>query len=421
MKRRTFLKSACKLVGGAAATSVAGVTGLFSTEAQAAQGKSLVVIFQRGAADGINTLVPYADPDYYSNRPGIAIPAPASGSALAALDLDGFFGMHPAMQPLLPIYQSGNLAFMPTVHHDIPGRSHFEGQNLIEYGTNLSDSRGWLSRFMDVYGSTGKMPAVSSSTIAPESLRGDYPVTALDKLADFLLHQDTMTDLLQRIRYYGVYSVPFDNTRPYRRTVSVDGKLLLDNMATLSYVVRQQAAPENGAIYPETKLGRHMTDVARLLKANVGINVVTIDHGSWDTHSHQGAGEATGIQSQRHAELSGSIAAFYQDMGLMMDNVMVLVMTEFGRTAKENGSGGTDHGHASCWYAIGGGVYGGIHMGAQGWPGLAKGQLFDGRDLMHTVDFRDVFAEILTAHMGLPSIDAVLPGYISKPVGFVAI
>jgi uncharacterized protein (DUF1501 family) len=383
----------------------------------APSGKTLVVVFLRGGCDGLNMVVPYGDDAYYQNRPTLGIPAPGSGKPNAALDLDGFFGLHPLMAPVNQLYAEGRMAILPAVHYSGATFSHFDEQDTVECGSLTSITSGWLARYLNLDAATAGGRALSLTDNVPLSLVGTSPVPSYAnisglKVAKTTANQTAMTDFIGK-----TYAATPNTASPYGGLLHATGLNMLADIDRLSSVAAM--VPENGAVYPATNLGTGMKQAASLIKSGMGLEVLTLDNGSWDTHSSQGAGETDGAQSKLIDPLAKAIEAFFTDLGAASSSVMVLVQTEFGRTVAENGSGGTDHGYASAWLAFGDSVQGGIHLGTRGWPGLAAEQLYKGRYLDFTVDFRDVYAEVLTGFMGVSSLSTLLPGYTPTSVGFV--
>ena len=414
MKRRDFIK---KLGGGTLATGVLGASAssLFIRPAHAASGKTLVVVFQRGGNDGLNTVVPYGDGDYYRLRPSIAIARPGSGAG-AALDLDGFYGLHPAMHELAPLYHEGHMAVFPAVQYPRASRSHFLGQTIIETGAPDLAPSGWLARHLKSTSSSARLRAASLGGTLAESLRGGDPVPSMTSIDGMTLSQDSRRQDAVVSRLNEIYTQSPTDSRKHRSSMLKSGKALWRNYETLSEVGNSSTTGPGAAEYPNSLLGRQLRDIARLIKSDISLEVATVNSGDWDTHIKQGG--AQGRQASLLANLSGSIASFVADLGNRMNDVQVLVMTEFGRTAAENANGGTDHGHASAWFAVGGSVNGGIYDGKYGWPGLSSEDLYLYRYLAHTVDYRSIMAEALAQHLANPQVSALFPDFRIEPIGF---
>ena len=407
MPRRYFLKS------GAIALATMGLSPsflrrtVFGMELPAVgKGKVLVCLFQRGAADALNVVVPFGEKHYYQMRPNIAIPEPLSGKGLAAaIDLDGFFGLHPSLAPLKPIWDRGLLAPIHAVGSPSSTRSHFDAQDYMESGTPdvKGTQDGWLNRYLATSGTCeancqpSPFRAVAMVQQTPRMLEGNAPTVAMNSLEEFTVRGggDQMT------RLEALY-----------RTGSADvvhgaGKDMFDAVKMLKSANPLQYQPQNGADYPKSPFGNHLRQIAQLIKSNVGLEVAFADVGGWDTHVNQGA--VQGQLAQRLDDFAKAIAAMTADLGDRMEDVVILTMSEFGRMARQNGTGGTDHGHAGAMFAIGGSVKGKKVYGR--WPGLAPEQLYEGRDLALTTDFRTVFAEVARGHLGATRVDALFPGF----------
>jgi uncharacterized protein (DUF1501 family) len=406
--RRIFLKSS-----GLALVSFGIVPrALLRTvyAAEPARRKSLVVVFQRGACDGLNTVVPYGDSHYHSLRPTIGIPAPRGGSRDSALDLDGYFGLHPALEPLLPLYREGSLAPVHAVGSPDSTRSHFDAQDFMESGTPgvKSTDDGWMNRFLVSEPGAKASPfrGLAMTPTLPRSLQGKAPAVALSNIRDFLIRPAAGPAVAKGFEdmYAGAVHDVLHGT----------GEETFEAIDFLKKADPAQYSPAPGVTYPQGRFGDSLKQIAQLLKANVGVEVAFTDVGGWDHHA--GEGGVQGQLSQRLKELGGGLAAFSRDLGALMQDVVLVTLTEFGRTARENGNRGTDHGHASVSFVMGGPVHGGKVLGR--FPGLAPDRLYEGRDLALTTDFRDLVGEILVRHMGAKDLSLVFPGYPAKPARF---
>lgn len=408
MQRRVFVRS------GALALVSLGLDFSFLRRAvyaaelpRARRGKVLVCLFQRGAADALNMVVPHGDAAYYVLRPDIAIARPARGVAASVIDLDGFFGLHPALAPIAPLWERGLLAPVHAVGSPSATRSHFDAQDFMETGTpDVKTTRdGWLNRYLATRGTceacaadASPFQAVSMTPQTPRILEGPAPAVAMSSLEEFTVRAQSPD---ARARLEALY-----------RTGSADlvhgtGAETFEAVRLLRAADPARYQPANGADYPRSQLGQRLLQIAQLIKAGVGVEVAFADVGGWDTHVAQGG--ATGQLAARLGDLARAIAAFTTDLGDRMEDVVVLTMSEFGRTARQNGNGGTDHGHASALFVIGGSVAGGKVHGR--WPGLAPEQLHEGRDLALTTDFRTVFGEVVAGHLGAERLDAIFPGF----------
>jgi uncharacterized protein (DUF1501 family) len=372
--------------------------------------KQLVVLFQRGAADGLNIVVPFGEPNYYRMRPSIAIPQPKRGIADTVVDLDGFFGLHPALAPLEPLFHKNQLAIVHAAGSPDPTRSHFDAQDFMESGTPgvKSTEDGWLDRVLQAVPEEDASPfrAVALGPNLPRMLRGSTGAIALPDLKQFKV-------MAPGVKVAGVAEGGFEAL--YAQTVDSalhgTGTETFEAIDMLRKADPAKYQPENGAQYPNSRLGQSLQQIGQLLKANIGVEVLFVDCGGWDNHVNEGA--VQGQLANLLRDLGGSLAAFHQDMGDRMQNIVVVTMSEFGRTARENGNRGTDHGHANCMFVMGGEVKGGQVYGR--WPGLNDHQLNEGRDLALTTDFRSVLGEILAKHLSVPYLTPVFPGFANNP------
>ena len=417
MERRAFVKSgALALVTMGLSPSFLRRTAFGMELFNAPKGKVLICLFQRGAADALNIVVPHGERAYYAMRPSIAIPQPSRNAVGGAIDLDGFFGLHPALAPLKPLYDRGLLAPVQAVGSPSTTRSHFDAQDYMETGTPdmKGTTDGWLNRYLAVKGTCdecnlAKTPfrAVSLTPQTPRILEGPSATVAMNGLDEF------------SVRATGSSA---ERLEALYRTGSADlvhgtGAEMFDAVKMLRAANPQRYLPQNSAEYPRSQFGTRLLQIAQLIKANVGLEIAFADVGGWDTHVNQGS--STGQLAQRLDDFSRSIAALVTDLGDKMDDVVILTMSEFGRMAKENGNRGTDHGHAGALFVIGGHVKGGKVHGK--WPGLEQEQLYEGRDLALTTDFRSVFAEIVQDHLGARALDRIFPGFAASPRDFLGI
>ena len=415
MQRRAFVKS------GALALVTMGLSPRFLRRTAfgmdltgAAKGRTLICLFQRGAADALNVVVPHGEASYYAMRPRIAIPRPSGrlGAGQSAIDLDGFFGLHPSLEPLKPLWDRGLLAPIHAVGSPSTTRSHFDAQDYMESGTPdvKSTPDGWLNRYLATkgtceecasHGSVRPSPfqAVAMADQTPRILEGAAPAVAMSSLDAFTVRAGgASAEQIEALYRTGSTDV-----------VHASGSEMFEAVKMLRAANPQRYQAENGADYPRSQFGQRLREIAQLVKANVGMEIAFADVGGWDTHVNQGG--ATGQLAGRLTDFAQSIAALVTDLGDRMENVVILTMSEFGRMARENGNGGTDHGHAGAMFVIGGSVKGGKVHGK--WPGLAPEQLYEGRDLALTTDFRSVFSEIASRHLGATKLDAVFPGFSS--------
>ncbi len=414
--RRVFVKA-----GGLALVSL-GLDPLFVTRAAYAlrreggpanRKKTLVCVFQRGAVDGLNMIVPHGDAHYYRERPRIAIPRP--GATDGAIDLDGHFGLHPALGPLEPFYRSGALAVIQAVGSPDTTRSHFDAQDYMETGTpGVKSTRdGWLNRHLAHSAEHRETPfrGVAVGPRLPRALRGASPALAIEDLRAFGLRggdqaRDRLTAAFEEL-YAGAST----------GLVASSSEEAFEALRLLKRIDPKAYAPAFGAEYPTTPFGRSMQQIAQLIKADLGVEIAFADVSGWDTHVNQGA--SSGQLATRLADLGRTLAAFAQDLGERLANVVVLTMSEFGRTVAENGNRGTDHGRATAMMVLGGGTRGGRVLGR--WPTLDPGRRFEGRDLAVTTDFRDLFGEVLVRHLGTTTLGAVFPGHTADVERWVGV
>lgn len=373
-------------------------------------GDTLVCIFLRGGADGLNMIVPHGDDEYYAHRPLIGIPRPDDNRAGdgRTVDLDGFFGLHPALATLHDIYAAGDMAFIHATGSPDESRSHFEAMDLMERGaTENGDYTGWLARHLATLdsGNSSSLRAVGIGDMLPASLTGAVSSTALQSIAEYHLdgrpeRVGQMTNLLQAL-----YEQNQDMLTAVARQTFASIEVLR-KIDTEGYVA-------NGRPYQENEFGQAMRMVAQLIKAEVGVEVACIDLGGWDTHVAQGG--ASGTLASLLTELADGLAAFYEDLQSRMGNVTVVVMSEFGRRLQENGGLGTDHGHGNMMMVLGRGINGGQVLAR--WPGLHDEQLVGPGDLAVTTDYRDVLGEIIQKRLNNPLLPDIFPGYAVNPLG----
>jgi len=422
--RRFFLRTGGALAAycGLSPLRVLGTETLAAAGAPVAvrRGKTLVAIFLRGGMDGLNFAVPHGDRNYYELRKGIAIPRP--GGEAGALDLDGFFGLHPAAASLLPMVKSGEAVLLHAVGYSENTRSHFEEQDVWETGVigNTLGSDGWLNRHLLTSEGHGPIRALAIGNTLPRILHGNAPAFAVRGIADLDLPKTKLPGESVAAALEHAYAAPSAADRAEAMDLLArTAGTTLDAVALLREVAKRPYQP--GAEYPKSGIADQLREAARLIKAGIGVEVVEIDYGGWDTHSGQGNQNGTFANLLR--SLSEALAAFRKDLGDGMEDVLVLTLSDFGRTASENGTGGTDHGWGNCMFALGGPILragGGQPRHVLGkWPGLGLGELHDKRDLLHTTDFRDVLGEVVRVHLGNPNLEKVLPSHTFAPVNLV--
>jgi uncharacterized protein (DUF1501 family) len=413
ISRRFFLHKGALAVAGTAAIPGFLVRSVLA-ETAGAPGQRLVVIFQRGAADGLNAVVPYREKNYYSMRPTIAIPQNQ------VVDLDGFFGLHPSLAPFKPLYDQGHLAVIHACGSPDMSRSHFDAQDYMESGTpgvkNTSD--GWLNRALQAEDlrhrcegtcERSAFRALALGSELPLTLAGRVPAIALNNVNGFTVAGRGPSPSPAASAFEAMYAGSGDHI------FHAAGDETFEAVKMLRAADPAQYTPGPGVQYPNSDFGNSMKQIAQLLKANLGVEAAFTDVSGWDTHQNQGS--VNGQLANRLSDFSASIAAFWRDLGDGAENVTLVTMSEFGRTARENGTGGTDHGHANAMFVLGGKVKGGKVYGR--WPGLDNDQLNEGRDLALTTDYRQVLGEVVTRTLGAGNLETVFPGAALAPNRFL--
>ena len=428
LSRRGFLRGA----GGLAAAGYAGLatqtlgtrlafaeglpTMAASTTGTAAvttpySGDVLVVLSLRGGFDGLSAIVPAGDPDYYTARPSIAVPQ------ATLLPLDTMFGLHPALQPLLPFWTAGTFGAVVAAGQPDPTRSHFEATEEMERAAPSSSLRtGWLDRALGLRGSGTVFQAAQLGDASPgQQFAGPAPELSLGSIDDFSLSAvggDTAAEVSREAKRWGNALHSF-----YSGSLAPLAAPALAALGALNSTRAMQSAgytPANGASYDaSSELATALKDVARLIKSGVGLQVAAVDYGDWDMHSGLGTVD-TGWMHRKLTELGNALAAFVTDLGAAMSRVTVVTISEFGRRVEENDSAGVDHGHGNTMLLLGGGINGGKIHGS--WPGLAPAALDDG-DVAGTTDYRVVLAELLSKRCGQTNLDQVFPGLPSGELG----
>ncbi|HXP45930.1 MAG TPA: DUF1501 domain-containing protein [Terriglobales bacterium] len=407
--RRIFLKN-----GALALVATTAIPSFLTRTVWGVDGtsrKRLVVLFQRGAADGLNIVVPHGESAYYQMRPSIAIPRPNRGQE-SSIDLDGFFGLHPSMASFKPLWDEKRLAIVHAAGSPDNTRSHFDAQDYMESGTPgvKSTDDGWLNRAVR-QPEPGASPfrAIAMGGTLPRALAGTAPAVAIGNINEF------------GVGGRGPAAAPLTNTFEAMYSQSVDTVLHGTGQETFEAVKMLKAAdparytPARGANYPRGRFGDSLRQLAQLIKANLGVEVAFADIGGWDHHVNEGA--VQGQLANVLRDFSQSIAAFWTDLGDLGEDTVLVTMSEFGRTARENGNRGTDHGHANVMFVVGGPVRGGRVYGQ--WPGLDQSQLNEGRDLALTTDFRRVLGEGVQRHLGNKDLATIFPGFENDPRRFL--
>jgi uncharacterized protein (DUF1501 family) len=413
ISRRFFLRNGALALAGTTALPAFLTRAVFAaTTESSARGKRLVVIFQRGAADGLNIVIPWREPNYYAMRPTIAIPQQK------VIDLDGFFGLHPSLASFEPLYRQGHLAIVHATGSPDATRSHFDAQDYMESGTPglKSTQDGWLNRALQAEDIRATQPHTAFRAVAlgpevPRTLAGKIPALAISNVQDFAIGGRGPRQAPASTAFESMYDHSSDSLLHSTGDSTFEAIRMLRATDPTRYV------PSPDANYPDSPFAKNMKQIAQLLKANLGLEAAFTDLTGWDTHQNQGS--VDGQLANRLRDFSGSIAAFWRDMGPDAENITVVTMSEFGRTAHQNGTGGTDHGHANAMFVLGGNVKGGKVYGK--WPGLANEQLNEGRDLAITTDYRQVLGEVVSKTIGATNLEVTFPGARLNPRAFLGL
>ena len=406
--RRVFLRNSALAVVGTGAVPSFLTRAAFGAIENGARTKRLVVIFQRGAADGLNIVVPHGEKPYYAMRPSINIPR------RNVIDLDGFFGLHPSLARLQPLWQQHHLAIVHAAGSPDATRSHFDAQDFMETGTPgvKATDDGWLNRSLHGIArtpQTSPFRAIALGPSLPRILSGATPAVAMNNITDFSVGGRNPKASRAANAFEAMYDHSSDSI------LHGTGEETFDALKMLKAADPGQYMPAPGADYPKGRFGDSLRQLAQLIKANLGVQVAFADLGGWDHHVNEGAVE--GQLANVLGDFSQSLAAFWTDLGDLGEDTVVVTMSEFGRTARENGNRGTDHGHANVMFVLGGPVKGGRVYGR--WPGMDQSQLYEGRDLALTTDFRQVVSEAVAHHMGNKNLAEVFPGYENQPAKFL--
>src|SRR5215471_2615714 len=403
LTRRIFLRDSAVVMAGAGSAPFWLGRAAAGTQAKR---KTLVVIFQRGAADGLNIVVPFAEKRYYELRPSIGIPAPGGSGGMGgppAIDLDGRFALNSGLQPLKAIWDRQMLAVVEATGSPDPTRSHFDAQDYMESGTPGFKRDGWLNRALPPAGADhSPLRAIAMSASLPRTLQGDRSAIAVHDVKQFQASDNTAAII------ESMYANSPD------KPLAAAGKDAFAAMRLLQSLGRTPYNPSGGAQYMQGgELGRSLQQIALLIKADAGVEAAFAEVGGWDHHQNE-----TGQLNSLLRQFGSALAAFCTDMGDRMEDIVVVTMSEFGRTAQENGNNGTDHGHGGVMFVLGGPVRGGKVYGK--WPGLEKEQLYEGRDLAVTTDFRDVLGELVSGQLGTTNLAKVFPGFkAAEPLGLM--
>jgi uncharacterized protein (DUF1501 family) len=406
--RRVFLRNGALAVVGTAAVPHFLTRAAFGAIDSGTRTKRMVVIFQRGAADGLNIVVPHGESQYYAMRPSINIPRKS------VIDLDGFFGLHPALALFQPLWQQRNLAIVHAAGSPDVTRSHFDAQDFMETGTPgiKATESGWLNRSLrDLPYSPQNSPfrAIALGPSLPRILSGSEAAVAMNSINDFSVGSRNTKPTPAAAAFEAMYDHSSD------AMLHGTGAETFDAIKMLKSADPGKYAPAAGAKYPRGRFGDSLRQLAQLIKANLGVQVAFADIGGWDQHVNEGSTEGQLANVLR--DFSQAIAAFWTDLEDMRQDTVVITMSEFGRTVRENGNRGTDHGHANVMFVLGGPVKGGKVYGR--WPGLDQSQLYEGRDLALTTDFRQVIGEAIVQHLGNKNLATVFPGFENQPANLL--
>jgi uncharacterized protein (DUF1501 family) len=408
LTRRIFLRNgAFALVGTAAIPAFLG-RAAFAMPQPGSRPKRLIVIFQRGAADGLNIVVPHGEPSYFAMRPSINIPRKD------VLDLDGFFGLHPAMLSFHPLWKERHLAIVHAAGSPDPTRSHFDAQDFMESGTPglKATEDGWLNRTLHSLPEAQQKSSFRGIALGPSLpriLAGTEPAVAINNIDQFGVGSRGPSQAATT--FEAMYAQSVDSV------LHVPGQETFEAVKMLRAADPAKYAPSAGASYPRGRFGDSLRQLAQLIKANLGVQIAFADIGGWDHHVNEG--NTQGQLATVLREFSQSLSALWIDLGDLAEDTVIITMSEFGRTARENGNRGTDHGHANVMFVLGGPVKGGKVYGR--WPGLQPEQLYEGRDLAVTTDFRCLLGEAIYDHLGNHALDQIFPGFQNRPAGFLRV
>ena len=399
MKRRTFIQT----TGLASTLPLIQPKYSWANSNQTGDENILIVVFLGGGADGLNIIAPMGDGNYFDLRPTLALQEPNTGEG-SSLDLDGFFAMHPTMTKLHQRFVNGDLAVVHATGLTSDSHSHFTSQDLMQRGIVLeeavSQNQGWINRHLTALNNQASVfQAVGIGSTLPRSLIGEFPALSMSSVEDFGLNANSIVGPVLENSFKAIYD--------QASLLDVEAQKALSAMSELREADPGQYQPQNGAVYPQTQFGQNFMEVGQLIRADLGMTTASLVIHGWDHHDNIEA-VLPGILT----ELSDTLDAFATDMGVDMERITVVTMSEFGRRAYENGSAGFDHGHGGFMLAMGGGVLGGQVYGQ--WPGLAAENLVYTGDLDITTDYRTVLAELLSKRFGQNDFSAVFPDWLPE-------
>lgn len=431
----TSRRNALKILLGGGAAVAAGAEAPFQLKfsppgaSAATPGKTLIKVLMRGGADGLNLFPPYTDNNYYNLRPDLAVPPPNGSDSSSAIRLTNTFGAHPALAPVQEIWEDGNLAIIPATHFEGASRSHFDNQRWLELGFIGNGPSGYFGRYLEQNPPAGLFQAlVSGRSSTTTSMRGSVPVTAIRDRRGFVIEDNLWCEGADcsTNNYHAMLRRLFDevpeNASPVEQLAIENGRNMSDRLALFESLADDYVPDAGGLDYSNSAFGDALRITAQLIKAGVGLEVVAIDWNvGWDTHSNQLPGGTShgDLNFRFHSRINdgaSDMLTFYRDLSAMRNDVLTVYGTEFGRTAEQNGSRGTDHGYASAWWAIGGNVNGGFH-GA--FPGLSEQQLNRGRFLEFSTDYRDIISEAMVSFLGTPEgqLSQIFPNHQVSNLG----
>jgi uncharacterized protein (DUF1501 family) len=411
LSRRQFIAGSAASAGAAVLISPLfpeWLPKVVLAESSVAERDVIVSIFLRGGADGLTLCVPFFDNDYYTGRPTIAVPRPDSTAANKGIALDSRFAFPPAMSALYPAFQAGDLLIVHATGSVDPSRSHFDAQRFMEVGKPRDPSivTGWLGRHLastPPMRTTAPLRALGLSSGLQKTLVGAPKALPIPDPPNFAISGSAATRNERATWLRDDYSADAEPVR----SAALDALNTIQLLQLIDFVGYRTA---NGAVYPNTSFGRGMRSAAALIKADIGVEAIQLDLNGWDTHSNQDP--LAGSMFRTMQDLAGSVGAFYADViaSGLTQKVTLVVMSEFGRNVRQNGSAGTDHGRGNCMFAVGRNIAGGRVL-VNNWPGLARENLENGQDLKVTLDHRDILAEIVSNRLGNPNLSVVFPDF----------